>query len=421
MTEKSIQRRRRVLLLANFAYISAKAVAAGVVRFALPRQDLDLRIVGGHPENADAEYAASKGVDGIVSLLGTDRRELHRVLAANPRCPVVFASVMRGATHLPGRRRSAAILCDNAAVAEAAATLLARHDLKEFGYVGTRGDAPEWDVDRREAFVAALARRGFTVRVYLPDGGPDGDDAELAALADWLRALPKPCGLFAAYDLRAMHVLSLCRTANIAVPEQIQVVSADNEAWICDQTSPTLTSVEPDFEGCGHRAVETLLRLMDGKSCAAEETFGVKDVVQRMSTTDMHGSASRAVRARQYLRAHAAEPLGTARIAEVLGCSPRLLQLSYRAVFGRTVQDDLAEARLDLAKKLLSNTDTPVCDIPGRVGVASLPHFMTFFRRRTGMTMLQWRNAQRREVSSASMRAGQIQAVTAAHSTPKGR
>ena len=140
-----------------------------------------------------------------------------------------------------------------------------------------------------------------------------------------------------------------------------------------------------------------------------------------MSTTDMHGSASRAVRARQYLRAHAAEPLGTARIAEVLGCSPRLLQLSYRAVFGRTVQDDLAEVRLNLAKKLLSDTDTPVCDIPGRVGVASLPHFMTFFRRRTGMTMLQWRNAQRREVASASMRAGQIQAVTAAHSTPKGR
>ncbi len=391
MKEKASLRRRRVLLLANFAYTSAKAVAAGVVRFALPRQDLDLRIVGGHPENADDTYAASKGVDGIVSLLGTDRDELHRVLAANPRCPVVFASVMRGATHLPRRRRTTAILCDNAAIAEAAAALLEHHDLKEFGYVGTRGGAPEWDVERREAFVAALARRGFTVHVYRPDETAEGDDAELAALAAWLRLLPKPCGIFAAYDLRAMHVLSLCRTAGINVPEQIQVVSADNEAWICEQTSPTLTSVEPDFDGGGYRAVETLLRLMDGKPCAAEESFGVKGVAQRMSTTDMHGSVSRAVRARQYLRAHAAQPLGTRRLAEILGCSSRLLQISYKAVFGCTVQDDLAEARLALAQKLLADTGIPVCEIPERVGFVSPPHFMTLFKRRTGMTMLQWR------------------------------
>lgn len=398
MNKRQISHRRRVLLLANFAYTSAKAVATGVVRFVSPRPDIDLRIVGGHPENADAEYAASKGVDGIVSLLGTDRSELHRVLAANPRCPVVFASVMRVATHLKGRRRSAAILCDNAAVAEAAAALLVRHDLKEFGYVGTRvgSSTPEWDVDRRNAFVAALARHNFATHVYLPSGDIEGDDAESAALAEWLSALPKPCGLFAAYDQRAMRVLGICRATGIAVPEQIQVVSADNETWICDHTSPTLTSVEPDFEGCGHRAVETLLCLMDRKPCAAEETFGVKGVMQRMSTTDMHGSANRAVRARQYLRAHASEPLGTARLAKILGCSPRLLQISYKAVFGRTVQDDLAEARLDLAKSLLADTDLPVCDIPERCGFVSPPHFLSFFKRRTGLTMLEYRKGEKR-------------------------
>ena len=398
MDGKPVLRRRRILLLANFAYTSAKAVAAGVVRFALSRPDLDLRIVGGHPGNADDEYAASKAVDGIVSLLGTDRPELHHVLAANPRCPVVFASVMHEVTGLPGRRRSAAIQCDNAAVAEAAAELLLRHDLKTFGYVGARvGErGAEWDVDRREAFVSSLARRGFSAHVYRTDSSAGVDDAESAALAGWLRALPKPCGLFAAYDLRAMDVLGICRATGMAVPEQIQVVSADNEAWICDHTSPTLTSVEPDFEGCGLRAAETLLRLMDRKPCQARQVFGVRRVEERMSTTDLHGRSNRAVRARDYLRAHAAEPLGTARLAEILGCSPRLLQVSYKAVFGRTMQEDLADARLDLAKSLLSDTDTPVCGIPALVGFDSTPHFLSFFKRRTGMTMLSWRRKSRR-------------------------
>ena len=82
----------------------------------------------------------------------------------------------------------------------------------------------------------------------------------------------------------------------------------------------------------------------------------------------------------------------------MIGCSPRLLQFSYKAVFGRTVQEDLAEARLAMAKRLLSDRRIPVCDVPGRVGFESPGHFMQFFKARTGMTMLQWR---RRGGSSA--------------------
>ena len=384
--------RRRILLLADFSFASAKPIASGAIRFAALHSELDVLILGGHPGNADAAYAVTSGVDGIISCLGTNRRTLRRVLDANPRAPVVFASVVRGLS-APRGVRSAAIVCDHVAIAEAAAALLVRHGLSEFAYVGTRPPArrSRWDAERREAFVAAVSAVGARVHVYAPRESEGGADAEFASLGDWLRALPKPCGLFAAYDQRAMHVLGVCRAEGIAVPEQIQVVSADNEPWICDHTSPTLTSVEPDFEGCGFRAAETLLQLMDGRPCAPVETFGVKDVVQRMSTTDMHGSVNRAIRARKYLREHAAEALASATLAAHLGCSPRALQLSYRAVFGCTVQEDLANARLDLAKTLLADTDIPVCDIPERCGFESPNHLMRLFKRRTGMTMLQYR------------------------------
>ena len=394
---KTAQRRRRILLLADFAYASAKPIASGAIRFAALHPELDVLIQGGHPGNADAAYAVTSGVDGILSCLGTNRRTLGHVLAANPRSPVVFASVVRGLSS-PRGVRSAAIVCDHAAIAEAAAALLMRHGLATFAYVGARplARSTRWDAERREAFVAAVSAVGARMLVYDPPESEGGADADFASLGAWLRALPKPCGLFVAYDQRAMHVLNVCRAEGIAVPEQIQVVSADNESWICDHTSPTLTSVEPDFEGCGYRAAETLLRLMDGLSCAPVETFGVKDVVQRMSTTDMHGSVNRAVRARKYLREHAAEPLSSATLAAHLGCSPRALQLSYRAVFGSTVQEDLAETRLDWAKTLLADTDVPVCDIPERVGFSSPNHLMRLFRRRTGMTMLQYRKGQLR-------------------------
>ena len=387
-------RRRRILLLADFSYAAAKAVAAGVVRFVSARPELDLAIRGGHPGNADADYTLASGVDGIVSCLGTNEGDLRRILDANRRCPVVFASVARSLSSLE-RRRSAAIVCDHAAIAEAAADLFVRHGLVHFGYVGTRaGPLPSyWDAERREAFVAALAKLGFNADVYAPAPAVREADAEFAALADWLAALPKPCGVFTSYDMRAMHVLGVCRATGIAVPEQLQVVSADNEEWICEHTSPTLTSVEPDFEGCGRRAAETLLCLMDGGPCAAEETFGVRCVEQRMSTNDMHGRTNRAIRARKYMREHLTEPLTDGRLAAQLGCSPRMLQLSYKAVFGRTVQEDVSEMRLERAKRLLADTSIPVCDIPERVGFASPNHLMRLFKRRTGLTMLQWRRA----------------------------
>ena len=387
------QRRRRILLLADFAYASGKAVAAGVIRFVSSHPELDLMLHGRNSETTLMQkgLVPVTGIDGIVSCFGNDLDFMREQLDSVPGVPVVFASLPRGWTP-PAGRHSAAIFCDQTAVAEAAAELFLRHGLSEFGYVGSRNEEAvrTWDAERRDAFRDLMVGRGFPTSVYLPPLGADAD-AELASLTVWLRSLSKPCGLLVSNDVRAMHVLNVCRAEGIAVPEQIQVIGTDNEEWICDRTSPSLTSVEPDFEGCGHRAAETLLAMMDGGPWEREQTFGVKRIEQRMSTTDIHGSTNRAVRAREYLRAHSSEPLSTSRLAAILGCSPRLLQLSYKAVFGCTVQEDLLEARLDLARKLLAENRIPICDIPECVGFESPFHFMKLFKRRTGMTMLQWR------------------------------
>jgi len=284
------------------------------------------------------------------------------------------------------------IVCDHAAISDAAAELFMRHGLESFGYLGSRYAlaSATWDADRRDAFKAALRPRGFRVEAYSP---PDlHGDAEAAALAAWLKALPKPCGVLASDDVRAMHTLDVCRSAGIAVPEQVQLVGVDNEEWICEHTAPTLTSIEPDFEGCGHRAAELLLRMMEGGKCAEVETFGVRRVVERMSTTDIHGAALRAVRARRLMREGIGDaPLGVGRIAASLRCSRRTLEASYKAVFGRTVRDDLAELRLERAKRLLAGTDTPVLEIAKNCGLDSPHYLMRLFKARTGMTMLQWR------------------------------
>ena len=390
------QRRRRILLLADFAYASGKAVASGVIRFASAHAGIDLLLHGRTSEMPLMRrgLVPDSAIDGVVSCIWMDDSFLQTLRDARPRVPIVFASLPRGWAP-PKADTCASVFCDHAAVAKAAANLRVRQGLTDFGYVGARYEeaARTWDVERREAFRAALRAHGFQAAVYSPPDGADAD-AELAALASWLRTLPKPCGLLVSDDIRAMHVLNVCRAEGIAVPEQIQVVGVDNEEWICNHTSPTLTSVELDFEGCGERAAETLLAMMDGRKYDREATFGVRRVEQRMSTTDMHGSVNRAVRARKWLLANCGERVDVAQLAAHLGCSTRVLQLSYKSVFGRTMRDDLVDMRLERAKKLLVDTDIPVGRIPETCGSDVPNHFMQLFKARTGMTMLQWRRSR---------------------------
>ena len=396
---------RRILFLGDFSYSSTKPIVSGAIRFLAEHPDVALHIHGAHPGDDDYEYGLDSKVDGVITCVGTYQRHIREL--AKTKGIRRFAFVCSPCDMPALRSRSISLVCDDAAIASAAASLLIRHGLKAFGYVGARLDAGQagWNVARREAFLQTLDAFGFQAEVYKAPPKKAGAVAEFTALAAWLRALPKPCGLFVAYDQRAMRVLNICHAEGIAVPEQIQIVSADNEEWICESTLPTLTSIEPDFEGAGYRAAEALLAMMNNAECRMQnaecmgkagwaETFGVRRVVERMSTTDAHGSLSRAVRARDYIRTHTGEPLSVAAIAKKLCCSTRILQKSYKAVYGTTVRDDIAEARLEKAKRLLAETKTPVGEIPRLVGFESPLHFARFFKARTGMSMRDWRRRQ---------------------------
>jgi len=68
-------------------------------------------------------------------------------------------------------------------------------------------------------------------------------------LLDWLLALPKPSGLFAAFDPLSKQVLDTCLAAKIRVPEELTVMGVDDDETLCENTAPTLSSVQADFEG----------------------------------------------------------------------------------------------------------------------------------------------------------------------------
>ena len=62
-------------------------------------------------------------------------------------------------------------------------------------------------------------------------------------------------------------------------------------------------------------------------------------------------------------------------------------------MFGVGVAEQIIEYRIDRARELLSSTASSVADIAREVGYADPKYFMRVFKRRTGLTPGQYRDA----------------------------
>ena len=147
------------------------------------------------------------------------------------------------------------VIHDASAAGSVAAKELIAMGLESFAFVGICGR--DWSRRRKEAFAASLRMNGKALSET--DIHPGGKDNK--RLRTWIDGLPKPCGLFAASDAIAVTVLSVCRTSGIAVPDDIAIVGVDDNVELCESTSPTLSSIRPDFRQGGRLAARLLARL----------------------------------------------------------------------------------------------------------------------------------------------------------------
>lgn len=88
----------------------------------------------------------------------------------------------------------------------------------------------------------------------------------------------------------------------------------------------------------------------------------------------------------EYVRAHLAEPLTVADMAELVSLSPSAFARLFRDVTGRSPYQFVKEMRLDRARELLVDGHLTVARISKEVGYASVSHFISEFRGRFGVT-----------------------------------
>lgn len=294
-------------------------------------------------------------------------------------------------------RRGVPTVCQHASqIGAFAADNLLAMGLASYAYVGW----PErkfWDRMRREAFRRRVKEAGKPF--FRIDTGPSGDTIGTlrAHVAAGLSRLPRPAGVWCANDAIAVQVLEAASRTGFSVPNDLALLGTDDEELLCENCSPTLSSVELDFAGAGRRCVQIVADAIERGGPPVHERFGPLRIVRRSSTRRSARLDRGVVAALDLIRARATAGLAPGEVAATFGCSRRMAEMRFRAATGRSVLEEIHAVQVEHAKKLLAAPHVKASMVPAMCGYGSNSFFMALFRKATGLTMSEWK---RRNVPS---------------------
>ncbi|MBR0056595.1 MAG: substrate-binding domain-containing protein, partial [Kiritimatiellae bacterium] len=330
------------------------AVFAGIRRYAALR--------GWEAESV--EYCATHGVP--LSEILEARRPVGCIVECSNgppdlpprlfgRMPVVFSNCVSA----PRGRNIARTAIDNGTVAAAAFRELSAGRPGCFAAVGL-GEPSRTDrvwASARVAAFRALCRKERRRCLCLADWGCDASLPD-ARLREWIAALPPRTAVFAVNDATAAEVAAAARVVGRPIPYDLTLVGVDNDAAICEASSPPISSIPLDFEGEGFLAARMLGSILATKNTKKHKDFvnsvpfvaknaevafaiGPLLVVRRKSTGGRGRREPWVLDAVEAIRREACDGLTAAALAKRFRCSRWLLEKRFREATGHSILDEI--------------------------------------------------------------------------------
>lgn len=405
------QNTRRVLILLNQSLKAARDEISGILRAASRHSGVDVRIFDRNLPPEDLRQHISSWIpDGIIT---DNRGAVPAILPGSARNCITFNGAKT--RHIPvvyldfSNPAASSVNIDDSAIGACAATFFLKRKYENFAFVGTNlSHTAAHSKARFLSFENTLKAAGrHSVNFIINEDCADAWTDELDRLRRWISELPKPCAVFTHADVYARLVNDACRLAKVSIPEQIALIGVDNEIDIVDNLHPTLSSILPDFQRAGELTFEVLCRLISSRRIPRtpiRATYGVKALVERGSTHDTHGTGRLVDAARAIIRARSHEGLRVADITRELNVSPRLLELHFRNVLGRSIRDELLNFRLEEVKHLLDDRNVPIETIALQCGWRSSTALKHLFKKKFGVSMRAFRNRRRQTQHGATSR-----------------
>lgn len=289
---------------------------------------------------------------------------------------------------------------DNAAVGRRVAEHLIERGYRRFGLCELRTE--QFFAQRCDNFVATLADRGFDCAVFRES--TDGEatiswEHRQASLAKWISRNQTPIGIMACNDQLGYWMIDACGRAGVSVPEEVAVVGIENDESLCELADPPLSSVAFDSVEVGYEAAATLDRMMRGEPAPRYDALiPPLGIVVRGSSDTVAVDDTIVAEALRYIREHAHRKIGVQDVADAVGLSRSTLVRRFGRALNRSPHSEIRRARLNLAKRLLTETPLNLADIAGRSGFRHAQYLAQVFHEHVGETPGSYRRRTSRSL-----------------------
>ncbi len=249
----------------------------------------------------------------------------------------------------------------------------------------------EWSHRRLGAFVSLVKEQGHDCLV-LEARKDESFNSYHARIDAWVAALPRGSAIFAVQAPIARRVAAAARAHARAIPRDLALLCTVGLERGAIPPPEGISIIQFDFERIGYLAARMLDEWMNGRRdpCSLER-IGPLCLVRKESTRGRGRREPRILEALEMIRAEACEGLTARDLAARFPGTRRLFDMRFREAIGHSVLDEILHVRMEKARTLLAQTDTPIGTIPGLCGFGCDSTLDILFRRRTGLSMRAWR------------------------------
>ncbi len=376
---------RHVVLVIPHRLAYCRGVLRGICGYAEFRSDWRFTLLD--PERATARKLHRLEPDGIIALIF--RTEQVPVLTGLG-VPVVDIVDAVPSLDLP------LATSDDVLAGRLAGEHLRATGLRSFAYVGY----DDYGFSRRRL---AGFRRGIgpglgeTCSTHLLPATAEADPSDdlhhrLGDLRRWLKALPRPVGIYCSNDILGLRLSELCRELGLAVPDQVALVGTDDDDLLCRMARPPLSSVGLPAEAIGRAAASMLDRLMAGQRLAERTVLlPPTSVTVRQSSDLLAVDDPELAAALRVIRSGTNRSLRVNDLLRRVPMARRALERRFQRYLGRSPLAEIHRVRLDEARKLLAETTLSVAMIAERTGFAEARLLSAALKKQTGLTASEFR------------------------------
>ena len=368
-------KRKRIALLVESSLGSGRSILRGISQFAREVGNWELLYAPRGLEDVVPDWLESWDGDGVIA-----RIQDEGMLSALKKLEIPVVDVLGVPDHnLP------LVRVDDEKISGKIAKHFLDRSFDHFSFYGIEGES--WSRRREDAFRQATAGGKSYAAFNSLRGVSECNSSHFSKLKEWLLSLPKPVAMMTCSDQCGLILVEACRAADITVPEEVAVVSVDNDRALCEVATPNLSSIRGGHQKVGFEAANLLNRLIDDTPVSSDRILIPPNEIVVRDSSDARSISDAGVRnAIQFMREHLSEPITNETIARAVGLSRTRMQVRFRAEVGMSLREFLAERRLQQAEKLIQSTDLTFADIAERCGFRHHEYLGYVLKKERGVT-----------------------------------